>query len=157
VVRGRALFLFPDRVPFRRRTQSGIRPAGISRFPVLLNGRIKPLDTVARTSLLILCGKQSLRVDDGQSLSAIEWLTELMARPEAADDRKVFKITNPDTLGALGLQEEENKNYSFSQFVPRARTSSARLNSPIMSRNNCARLFNATSSRFMSASRFTSD
>jgi ABC-type transport system involved in cytochrome c biogenesis permease subunit len=90
------------------------------RLPVLLNGRIKPLDTVARTSLLIICGKQSLRVDDGKSLSAIEWLTELMTRPEAADDRKVFKITNPDTLGAFGLQEEENKTYSFSQLVHRA-------------------------------------
>jgi ABC-type transport system involved in cytochrome c biogenesis permease subunit len=90
------------------------------RFPVLLNGRIKPLDTVARTSLLIICGKQSLHVDDGKSLSAIEWLTELMTRPEAADDRKVFKITNPDTLGAFGLQEEENKTYSFSQLVHRA-------------------------------------
>ena len=89
-------------------------------FPVLLNGRIKPLDTVARTSLLILCGKQSLRVDDGKSLVAIEWLTELMTRPDAADDRRVFKITNPDTLGAFGLQEEENKNYSFSQLVHRA-------------------------------------
>ena len=106
---------------FEGEPKAGYALREFSRFPVLLNGRIKPLDTVARTSLLILCGKQSLRVDDGQSLSAIEWLTELMARPEAADDRKVFKITNPDTLGALGLQEEENKNYSFSQFVPRAR------------------------------------
>jgi hypothetical protein len=90
------------------------------RFPVLLNGRIKPLDTVARTSLLILCGKQSLRLDDGKSLSAIEWLTELMTRPELADDRKVFKITHPDTLGALGLQGEESKNFSFAQLVPHA-------------------------------------
>jgi len=106
---------------FEGEPKAGYALREFSRFPVLLNGRIKPLDTVARTSLLILCGKQSLRVEDGQSLSAIEWLTELMARPEAADDRKVFKITNPDTLGALGLQEEENKNYSFSQFVPRAR------------------------------------
>ncbi len=30
------------------------------RLPVLLNGRIKPLDTVARNSLLIIHGKQTL-------------------------------------------------------------------------------------------------
>jgi ABC-type transport system involved in cytochrome c biogenesis permease subunit len=105
---------------FEGEPKPGFALREFGRFPVLLNGRIKPLDTVARTSLLILCGKQSLRLDDGKSLSAIEWLTELMTRPELADDRKVFKITNPDTLGALGLQGEESKNYSFSQLVLRA-------------------------------------
>jgi ABC-type transport system involved in cytochrome c biogenesis permease subunit len=91
------------------------------RFPVLLNGRIKPLDTVARTSLLILYGKQTLHLQNGGTLSAIEWLTELMSQPEAADERKIFKITNSDTLGAFGLPPEDHKAYSFSQLVLRAK------------------------------------
>ena len=37
------------------------------RLPVLLNGRIKPLDTVARNSLLIIHGKQTLRTEQGSS------------------------------------------------------------------------------------------
>src|SRR5687767_14786360 len=35
---------------------------GFGRLPVLVNGRIKPLDTVARTSLLMMQGRQ--RVSD---------------------------------------------------------------------------------------------
>jgi hypothetical protein len=41
--------------------------ASFDRIPVLVGGRIKPLDTVARNSLLILSGKQSLRLEqDGK-------------------------------------------------------------------------------------------
>jgi hypothetical protein len=43
--------------------------AGFSRLPVLNGGRIKPLDTVARTSLLLLRGKQTLRLP-GRTISA---------------------------------------------------------------------------------------
>ncbi len=90
------------------------------RFPVLLNGRIKPLDTVARNSLVILYGKQSAELENGKSFSAIEWLTELMTRPEEADNRKIFAIKNPEMLGALGFHEDEGKHYSFAQLVPHA-------------------------------------
>ena len=37
------------------------------RLPVLLNGRIKPLDTVARNSLLIIHGKQTLQRRTGNA------------------------------------------------------------------------------------------
>ena len=37
------------------------------RIPVLVGGRVKPLDTVARNSLLIIHGKQELRLEGGQA------------------------------------------------------------------------------------------
>ena len=43
------------------------------RVPVLLNGRIKPLDTVARNSLLIIHGKQTLALEQGSSPRWIGW------------------------------------------------------------------------------------
>ena len=58
-----------------RRLRPGI---GFGRLPVLANGRIKPMDTVARTSLLLqLAGKQKIR-PDGQvraraATAAIRW------------------------------------------------------------------------------------
>ncbi|HEY8650299.1 MAG TPA: hypothetical protein VIL70_05235 [Chthoniobacterales bacterium] len=57
----------------RHDTSAGFGMQKFGRLPVLLNGRIKPLDTVARTSLLILHGRQTLRTDHG-TLSAIDWL-----------------------------------------------------------------------------------
>src|SRR5438309_1279758 len=58
---------------FQRDLRGGFEMQKFGRLPVLLNGRIKPLDTVARTSLLIIHGRQSLGTEHG-TLSAIDWL-----------------------------------------------------------------------------------
>src|SRR5437763_16947424 len=49
------------------------------RVLVPLDGRIKPLDPVARTSLLSLCGKQSHRLHHGNALLAIERVADLVS------------------------------------------------------------------------------
>ena len=41
---------------------------GFGRVPVLVNGRIKPLDTVARTSLLTLQGRQRVTILMGRTI-----------------------------------------------------------------------------------------
>ena len=38
---------------------------GFARLPVLSNGRIKPMDTVARSSLLLLQGRQRFTTPEG--------------------------------------------------------------------------------------------
>lgn len=105
---------------FEGEPKRGYALSEFGRFPVLLNGRIKPLDTVARNSLVILYGKQSAKLENGKNFPAIEWLTELMTRPEEADNRKIFAIKNPEMLGALGFHEDEGKSYSFTELVPHA-------------------------------------
>ena len=89
-----------------------------AKLPVLANGRIKPLDTVARNSLMIIHGRQTVRIEDGRTLSAIEWLAEVLLEPETANDRRVFAIRNPDILSALGWTAEQRKYFSFAEFVP---------------------------------------
>ena len=51
--------------------------ADFGRLPAVLNGRLQPLDSVARNSLLILRGKQSVALEGAGSLSATEWLLEV--------------------------------------------------------------------------------
>jgi ABC-type transport system involved in cytochrome c biogenesis permease subunit len=83
--------------------------AGFGRLPVLANGRIKPLDTVARSSLLQLQGRQRVSSPDGTSplvASPTEWLLEVCFRPEKADTFPVFAIDNPDLLALLGKNED---------------------------------------------------
>src|SRR6266542_2752213 len=41
--------------------------AKFGEIPVLVGGRVKPLDTVARNSLLIIHGKQELRLEGGRA------------------------------------------------------------------------------------------
>ena len=102
---------------FRHDNAGGFGMDKFGRLPVLLNGRIKPLDTVARNSLLIIHGKQTLRTDQG-SMTPMNWLAEVMMKPEQADQRNVFVIRNADTLAALGWKPDEKKYFSFQEFVP---------------------------------------
>jgi ABC-type transport system involved in cytochrome c biogenesis permease subunit len=94
---------------------NGFDLASFGRLPVLHNGRIKPLDTIARNSLLLIRGKQTLVSDEGR-LSAIHWLTELAAQPSLADTRKTFLIHDPDVLGVLGKKQDKEKYFAFSDF-----------------------------------------
>jgi cytochrome c-type biogenesis protein CcsB len=87
-------------------------------IPVLANGRVKPLDTVARNSLLSIRGKQTLRLDDGKTLSAIEWLTEVLFDGEKADKQKIFLITHPDVLSLFGWVQSKQKYFSFEELKP---------------------------------------
>jgi ABC-type transport system involved in cytochrome c biogenesis permease subunit len=102
---------------FQRDRRGGFEMEKFGRLPVLLNGRIKPLDTVARNSLLIIHGKQTLRTEHG-TLTAMDWLAEVLMKQDEADLRKIFVIRNPETLTALGLSPEAGKYFSFREFVP---------------------------------------
>jgi ABC-type transport system involved in cytochrome c biogenesis permease subunit len=87
------------------------------RLPVLLNGRIQPLDSVARNSLLQMRAKQTALLDERHTMPATAWLMELMMKPEVADERKVFRIDHPEVQNILHLAENE-KHFSLNQIKP---------------------------------------
>jgi ABC-type transport system involved in cytochrome c biogenesis permease subunit len=92
---------------------------GFGRLPVLADGRLKPLDTVGRTGLLMLQGRQSLAAADGREISAEEWLLDVLYRPEIADTYRIFRIDNPDVLSLFGLGSGESAGqvrFSFAQL-----------------------------------------
>ena len=88
------------------------------KIPVQVGGRVKPLDTVARNSLLIIHTKQTLRLADGRQLSAIKWLADTLFRSQVADEYPAFVIQNADVLGLFGWQQSEQKYFSFSELTP---------------------------------------
>jgi len=87
-------------------------------LPVQDGGRIKPLDSVARNTLLILANRQKVITPEGDPLNPIEWFMELTMRPEVADTYKVFKIEFPDDLGFVGLAQKGQRYYSFNELTP---------------------------------------
>jgi cytochrome c-type biogenesis protein CcsB len=101
----------------RNHPETGFQTREFGRLPVLLNGRIQPMDSVARNSLLELRTKQTVALDGGKTLTADQWLIEVLMKPETADGRKVFRIDNLELLGMLKLQEGE-KYFSFNQLRP---------------------------------------
>ena len=72
---------------------------GFGKIPVLVGGRVKPLDTVSRNSLLIIHTKQTLRLDNGRQISAIKWLADTLFKAPVADQYPAFVIQNADVLG----------------------------------------------------------
>jgi ABC-type transport system involved in cytochrome c biogenesis permease subunit len=94
--------------------------AGFGRLPTLVNGRIKPLDTVARTSLLVLQGRQRLTARDGRAVNPEAWLLDVLYRPEEANALPAFEIVHPDVLTLFNLTPEDGagkKRFTFSQLV----------------------------------------
>src|SRR5687768_14228048 len=90
------------------------------RLPVLVNGRVKPLDTVARTSLLMMQGRQHVQTNEGTSLTPAEWLLDVLYRPQVADHHAIFEVTNPDLLAVLSLAAEQGagkKRFSLRHFA----------------------------------------
>jgi ABC-type transport system involved in cytochrome c biogenesis permease subunit len=92
--------------------------AKFGKIPVLVGGRVKPLDTVARNSLLIIHGKQELRLENGRNLSAIQWLTDVLFNAPVADQHPVFVVQNDEVLGLFGWEQSQRKYFSFEEFSP---------------------------------------
>lgn len=97
---------------------SGLPIDRLMRLPVLEGGRIKPLDTVARATLMVISQKQFYRDEAGQKIPATEWLAELMLDPAHATQRKIFRIDHPDVVGLLGFHNEDHKFFSLAEISP---------------------------------------
>ena len=89
-----------------------------SRLPVLAGGRLKPLDTVARNSLLILRGKQTVRLANGDTLSASRWLADVLFNAPVADTYPVFAIANQEVLGMFGWPQVDKRYCTFAELQP---------------------------------------
>jgi ABC-type transport system involved in cytochrome c biogenesis permease subunit len=103
--------------PSRNQTEFDL--VGFGRLPVLVNGRIKPFDTVARTSLLVLQGRQRVTLPNGTAISPVEWLLDVTTRPETADAYQTIEIVHPDLLTLFGVTTADGaggKRFSFEQI-----------------------------------------
>src|SRR4030095_15447048 len=105
-----AASLFPPKSP-----KDNIDLVRFGKIPVQVGGRVKPLDTVARNSLLIIHTKQTLRLADDRQLSAIKWLADTLFNTPVADAYPAFVIQNADVLGLFGWQQSDRKYFSFAQ------------------------------------------
>jgi ABC-type transport system involved in cytochrome c biogenesis permease subunit len=98
----------------------GFDTGGFGRLPILANGRVMPMDTLARLSLIAMNHHGTCTTSDGKNLAQVRWLLDVFAIPENADAAKVFEVTNPEVLALFGWQETAGKatNYSFNDFKP---------------------------------------
>jgi ABC-type transport system involved in cytochrome c biogenesis permease subunit len=89
-------------------------------LPVLDDGRVKPLDTYAGFKLLKFNGRRSCATPDGRKLTPIEWLLDVLYRPELARDYAMFSVDSSDVVISIGLTPHEKKRdrYSYKELAP---------------------------------------
>ncbi len=101
------------------------QPAAVTAFgrlPVLSEGRFKPLDSVARSTLLVIKGSQTIVLPGKEPtvLTPDQWLLDVMFAPEKADAYKVFYIDDPDLIALVGKSEANLSihYHSFNEIAP---------------------------------------
>ena len=82
------------------------------RIPIFDGGRAQPLDSYALNNLMQAAERQSFWDENKKKLSAIRWLLDSIATPDAAAKHAVFRIDNPDIVKELGLDWRESHLYS---------------------------------------------
>ncbi len=101
--------------------KAGFNLTDFGRVPVLVGGRIKPLDTVARTSILSIRGSQYIATPDGKSITPDAWLADVLFNPAKADTYKIFLIENHEVADLLKVSIEDGdgkKRFSYEQIRP---------------------------------------
>jgi len=111
-----AVYLLASLVPASN-PRDELQLAKFGRLPVLEGGRVKPLDTLARDSLIVISGQQSWRDENKKEQPAIRWLLDVFAPQRPADGHKVFRIENEEVLGMLGLEMRPGLRYAVSEFA----------------------------------------
>ncbi|MFW6217480.1 MAG: cytochrome c biogenesis protein [Verrucomicrobiota bacterium] len=96
---------------------SGLDVEEFAETPVQFGGRLMPIDTVARTTLRILRGRESVPGPAGEKLEAVDWLLWNMAKPAEAAELPVFRIDHPEVISLFDLPEGE-KYFSYAQLLP---------------------------------------
>lgn len=89
-------------------------------WPVLHEGRLKPMDSFARVIVTIFSGRETVRDAQGLEIGASGFMAALLFRPDMAADYQVFYVPNQDVLVMLGVKEGAARKYwSFRElFMP---------------------------------------
>jgi len=94
----------------------GFNLAEFGKLPVVFQGRVKPFDTLARNALRKTSDYNSYKDDEGERQPAVRWLLDMIARPEAAEKHRVFRIYSPEVRDTLGLKRRKGYHYSLAEI-----------------------------------------
>jgi ABC-type transport system involved in cytochrome c biogenesis permease subunit len=91
---------------------------GFSKLPVLVGGRVMPMETLARISLSLMNHHGAYAPSGQKAHPAAVWLLDVLMHPEEADANKVFEIANPEVLDLFGWGNRKETLFSFDDFRP---------------------------------------
>ncbi|MBI1314434.1 hypothetical protein GC176_24335 [bacterium] len=103
------------RVPSAKDNEPDLYAFG--KLPVVYEGRIKPIDTVARNSLRALSNREELRNEDGDKEPAVKWLLDVISGSDDVRAQAVFRIDHPQIIEKLNLQKRPRHLYSINDIA----------------------------------------
>jgi len=90
--------------------------AAFAKLPVVDQGRVKPIDTLARMILGKVSDRDSYRDKSDDKQPAVRWFLDVVANPAAAERHEVFRIQNLEVLQMLGLERRPGFRYSLEEL-----------------------------------------
>ena len=95
--------------------------ADFGKLPVAYEGRIKPLDTLARNALRVISDREVFCLADDpnekKKLPAIRWLIDVIADPGKSMEHPVFRIDYQEIIDLFGLERRKTLRYSLDELL----------------------------------------
>jgi len=85
-------------------------------IPVVYEGRVQPIDTLARNALLVLSTRTEWKDAEDKRQPAVRWLLDVLTNPEAAGEHKVYRVDHPKLIEKLGLERRKSHLYSAKEL-----------------------------------------
>lgn len=96
---------------------SDLDTSGFARLPVSSGGRIKPMDTAARSMMMVAGGKQRT-ASEGGDISPVRFLIDLIAKPENITDVPLVRVDHPDVLALIGKTPDQGGRIPLGEIEP---------------------------------------
>lgn len=87
----------------------GFRLDRFGQIPVSFNGRVQPLDSLARNTARQLGNRETVVDKDGKKQPAIAWLADTVFQKPGFDQYRVLRIEDPTVRNALDLKEDHDR------------------------------------------------
>ncbi|MCA8983947.1 MAG: cytochrome c biogenesis protein CcsA [Planctomycetaceae bacterium] len=113
-----------------RATDQAFDLYAFGQLPVAYEGRIQPVDTLARNVVRILSNRETIKPEphdtqaspekgtDEKTISATQWLLELATSSPEAFERPVIRVDNDEVLSTLGLERRKSHRYTLAEIEP---------------------------------------
>jgi ABC-type transport system involved in cytochrome c biogenesis permease subunit len=98
----------------------GFDVSGFGKLPVLVGGRVMPMDTLARVTLSEMNHHGVYATVSGKTEQPSRGLIEILMRPEHSDAAKLFEVSNQEIIDLFGSQDAKGQFvlYSFNELKP---------------------------------------
>ena len=98
----------------------GLDVNGFARLPVLVGGRVMPMDTLARLALAEMNHHGSYITAGKMAEQPTRGFLDIVMMPEHSDTAKLFEVSNQEILDLFGSQDAKGQfvSYSFNDLKP---------------------------------------